>query len=347
MSAQPRYIQIALALICILVFTSGCGEKVVDNEQVNPGEKIVIKFSHVVTEDTPKGLAAKKFASLVERRTGGRVEVQVFPNSSLYADGEEMQALKSGAVHIIAPVTSKLGDLFPRWQIFDMPYVFEDSNDIHAAMRGSIGKTLYSDLEKGGIYPLAFWDNGFKQITNRIRPLKKPSDLKGLKFRTMINSTMLEEQYRLLGAVPVQLRFNEVYDALSSRSIDGQENTVSNIVTQKFYEVQPYLTVSNHGYIGYVVITNNDFWTKLPPDIKQVIEETMREVTQWERDQARIINERDMKTLQESGKVNIHIQTPEEKAQWKKELKDLDIKLNEIVGPQLASEISNRSRDNN
>lgn len=346
MKYTPRCIRLALALLSALLILSiaGCGEKVVDNEQVNPGEKIVIKFSHVVAEDTPKGLAAKKFARLVEKRTGGRVEVQVFPNSTLYADGEEMQALRSGAVHIIAPTTSKLGDIFPRWQIFDMPYVFQDTREIHAAMEGNIGKTLYSDLEKGGIYPLDFWDNGFKQITNRIGPLKNPEDLQGLKFRTMINSTILEEQFRLLGAIPVQLRFNEVYNALSSHTIDGQENTVSNIVTQRFYEVQPYLTVSNHGYIGYVVMADMGFWTKLPPDVKQAITESIREVTRWEREQAGIINERDMKILQKSGKVHIHVQTPEEKARWKKKLEGLDSVLNEIVGPQLAGEINSRSR---
>ncbi|MCL4441655.1 MAG: DctP family TRAP transporter solute-binding subunit [Firmicutes bacterium] len=344
MRFRPAFIRPAFILVILVILVSGCGEKVADKEQVNPGEKIVIKFSHVVAEDTPKGLAAKKFAQMVEKRTGGMVEVQVFHNSSLYTDGEEMQALKNGAVQIIAPSTSKLGDLFPRWQLFDMPYVFQDTYDIHAAMRGNIGKTLYSDLEKGGIYPLAFWDNGFKQITNRIKPMKSPDDLKGLRFRTMINSTILEEQFRLLGAVPVQLRFNEVYEALSSRTIDGQENTVSNIVTQKFYEVQPYLTVSNHGFLGYVVMMDMNFWSRLPPDVKQAITESIREVTEWEREQAGIINERDMKILQKSGKVDIHIQTPEEKALWKNKLKGLDSILNEIVGPQLASEINSRSR---
>lgn len=333
-----------LCIFVILFLISGCSEKIVDNEQVNPGEKIVLKFSHVVAEETPKGLAARKFAALVEKRTGGRVEIQVFPNSSLYADGEEIQALRSGAVHLIAPSTSKLSDLFPRWQLFDMPYFFEDTNDIHSAMKGSIGQTLYGDLEKGGIHPLAFWDNDFKQITNRIKPLKYPEDLKGLKFRTMIYSTILEEQFSLLGAKPVQLKFNEVYSALSAQTIDGQENTMSNIVTQRFHEVQPYLTVSNHGFLGYVVMTDNKFWIQLPPDIRAIIEESMNEVTEWEREQARVINERDMKIIKESGKVTIHTQSPEEKAEWKKTLSRLENKLNDIVGPQLSNEIKNRSR---
>ena len=333
-----------LCVLAIFFVMSGCSKKVEDKEQVHPGEKIVLKFSHVVAEYTPKGLAARKFAALVEKRTQGRVEIQVFPNSTLYADGEETQALRSGAVHFIAPSTSKLSDLYPRWQIFDMPYLFKDTNDIHSAMKGSIGQTLFGDLEKGGIYPLAFWDNDFKQITNRLRPLKNPGDLNGLKFRTMIYSTILEEQFRLLGAIPVQLKFNEVYSALSSQKIDGQENTMSNILTQRFHEVQPYLTVSNHGFLGYVVMTDKSLWMKLPPDIRAIIEESMNEVTEWEREQARIINESDMATIKASGKVTIHIQSPEEKAEWEKVLYGLEKKLNDIVGPQLSNEIKYRSR---
>ncbi|MCL6609954.1 MAG: TRAP transporter substrate-binding protein [Peptococcaceae bacterium] len=342
MKKTPLKISIALLVIFLL---TGCGERIEDLEQVAPGEKIVIKFSHVVAEDTPKGLAAKKFAELAAKRTGGRVEVQVFPNSTLYADGEEMNALRSGAVQIIAPSTSKLGDMFPRWQVFDMPYAFESVDEIHRAMNGSMGKTLYGDLEKGGIYPLAFWDNGFKQITNRVRPLVHPSDFRGLTFRIMINSRILEEQFRLLGAVPVQMRFNEVYDALSSRAVDGQENTVSNIVTQKFHEIQPYLTVSNHGFMGYVVMADQKFWLGLPPDIRAKLEEVMKEVTDWEREQAMIINERDMKVLQESGKVKIHLQTPEEKWEWKRALAGLEKKLEEILGAKMFSELNNNDKN--
>lgn len=340
--AKCRLLKLAV-VVFILLLASGCREKLEDREQVNPSEKIVIKFSHVVDEDTPKGLAANKFAELVEKRIGSRVEVQVFPGSTLYTDGEEFNALRSGAVHIIAPSTSKLGDMFPRWQVFDMPYAFESADEIHSTMRGSAGKTLYGDLENGGIYPLAFWDNGFKQISNRARPLVHPSDFRGLTFRTMINSAILEEQFRLLGAVPVQMRFNEVYSALSTHAVDGQENTMSNIVTHKFYESQPYLTVSNHGFIGYVVMADKKFWMGLPQDIRAKLEEIMAEVTEWERDQAKIINDRDMKKLMESDRVKIHLLTPEEKEEWKADLKGLDKKMAEILGPQLFSEICGKT----
>ncbi|MHB8156974.1 MAG: DctP family TRAP transporter solute-binding subunit [Desulfocucumaceae bacterium] len=334
-----------LTLILLITLLWGCGgkanngQKVADKEQVNPSEKIVIKFSHVVSEDTPKGLAAQRFADLIGARTGGRVEVQVFPNSTLYKDGEEMTALLSGAVQIIAPSTSKLGDLFPRWQIFDMPYIFQNFDDINSSMSGRIGSALYDDLSRGGIYPLAFWYNGFKQITNSKRPIIHPSDFKGLRFRIMINSTILEEQFLQMGAVPVSLRFNEVYEALSGNSIDGQENTTSNIVSQKFYENQPYLTVSNHGFLGYTVIMNKNFWNSLPPDTRKIITDTFKEVSEWERVQATLINERDMKILSASGKVNIHIQTPEERDEWKKTFAGMEKKLNDIVGPKLSAEL--------
>ncbi|MFZ5644198.1 MAG: DctP family TRAP transporter solute-binding subunit [Bacillota bacterium] len=338
-----KKLNLVLAYLFMLSILTGCSEVINDREQVNPNEKIVIKFSHVVSEDTPKGLAAKRFADLANLRSGGRLEVQVFPNSTLYRDGEEMQALLSGAVQIIAPSTSKLGDMFPRWQIFDMPYAFESFADINRSMNGKIGSSLYGDLEKGRIQPLAFWYNGFKQITSRERPIIHPGDFKGLRFRIMINSAILEEQFSLLGAVPVKMQFNEVYQALSSSSIDGQENTTSNIVSQKFYETQPYLTVSNHGFLGYTVITSKDFWNSLPPDLRTVIQETMNEVSLWEMEQASIINDRDMKKLRDSGKVQIHIQTPEERKEWKKSLKGVDEKLIEIAGPELAGEIISKT----
>ena len=333
---------ILIAAFIALLLLSGCVNRIEDNEQVKPGEKIVLKFSHVVAEDTPKGLAAKKFAELAAERTGGRVEVQVFPNSTLYEDGEEMTALRNGSVQIIAPSTSKLGDLFPRWQIFDVPYAFGNSNAIHQAMQGEIGHQLYQDMEKGGIYPLAFWDNGFKQVTNRVRPIIHPGDFKKLTFRVMMNSAVLEEQFRCMGAIPIQMRFNEVYGALSSHEVDGQENTMSNIASQKFYENQPYLTVSNHGFMGYVVMVDQKFWLGLPPDIRTTLEEVMKEVTVWERVQALTINERDMKLIENSGRVNIHIQTPAEKKEWEESLHGLYDKLPELFDPQLVSELKTR-----
>lgn len=311
---------------------SGCLKRGPDREQVNPGEKIVIKFSHVVAEDTPKGQAALRFARLAAERTGGRVEVQVFPNSVLYKDGEELNALEENKVQLIAPTSSKLGQIFPELQIFDLPYLFEDTEQVHRAMDGELGKKLAAIMSKNNFLPLAYWDNGFKQMTNSRRPLVSPADFSGISFRCMINSSVLEEQFRVLGANAVQLPFNEVYGALARGVVDGQENTMSNIVSQRFDEVQPYLTLSNHGFMCYVVLANGAFWQSLPEDIRKILADTMEEVTAWEREKAKELNERDFLKVKSSGRVQIHTLTEEEKKEWKKAWEPLYEKFAGVFG---------------
>lgn len=332
-----RGLWLIIALLALLL--AGCDRRGPDGEQVNPREKIIIKFSHVVADDTPKGQAARRFARLVEERTKGRVEVQVFPNSTLYKDGEELDALMDGRVQMIAPSTSKLGSLAPQWQLLDLPYLFESEEEVHRVLDGEIGKRLFATLEGYNIHTLAFWDNGFKQMTNSKRPLVYPEDFRGLTFRVMINSSVLEEQFRLLGASAVQLPFNDVYQALAGGQVDGQENTMSNIYSQRFYQVQPYLTVSNHGFIGYVVLTNTGFWQSLPPDVRRVIEEAMAEVTAWEREQAARLNEENFQQVKESGQVKIHVQTAEEKARWQEALAPLYQKFRSMPGGELLDEV--------
>ncbi|WP_073162754.1 TRAP transporter substrate-binding protein [Desulfofundulus australicus] len=327
-----------LFFMAVVLITTGCDRRGPDGEQVDPREKIVIKFSHVVAEDTPKGQAARRFARLVEERTGGRVEVQVFPNSVLYKDGEELDALQKGAVQIIAPTTSKLSSLAPQWQLLDLPYLFENEEQVHKALDGELGKKLFATLEPYNIYPLAFWDNGFKQITNSKRPVVHPEDFKGLTFRVMINSKVLEEQFHSLGADTIQMPFSDVYDALSKGQVDGQENTVSNIYSQRFYETQPYLTVSNHGYMGYVVLINKKFWFSLPSDIRKVIEETMAEVTLWEREQAAKLNRKNFEKIKSSGEVKIHIQTPSERDEWQAVFAHLYQQFRSVIGNELIEE---------
>jgi len=329
-----------LAVIIFILTCTGCSQRVTDHEQVNPKDKIIIKFSHVVAENTPKGLAAQRFANIVHARTGGRVEVQVFPNSTLYADGEEMEALKSGAVQIIAPHTSKISDMFPKWQIFDLPFAFDNRLEVYAAVDGEIGKKLTKELPEQNLLALAFWDNGFKQMTNDVRPLIRPQDFRGLNFRVMINSNVLKEQFRLLGARPVELPFNCVYKALQTGEVDGQENTMSNIYSKKFYQLQPYLTVSNHGYIGYVVITNKTFWEGLPPDIRNILKDVMAEVTQWERTQAAELNAKNYKQIKNLNCVEIHELTEEEKQVWKNTFKPLYNSFKPVIGEDLINNLN-------
>ncbi|NLI13739.1 DctP family TRAP transporter solute-binding subunit [Pelotomaculum propionicicum] len=332
-------ITVILCLCLFFILTPGCGERVVDKEQVSPDEKIVIKFSHVVAENTPKGLAAERYAALVKERTRGRVEVQVFPNSTLYKDGEEIQALQSGAVQMIAPATSKLAGEFPQWQIFDLPYVFMNEEKVHEAMNGYIGVKLYGGLRQNNIQSLAFWDSGFKLITNSRKPIIYPQDFNDLSFRVMINSKVLKKQFEKLGATPVEGSFDDLYRALETRAFDGEENTISNICTKNLYKVQPYLIVTNHGYMGYVVLTNAAYWNSLPPDIREVLESTMAEVTEWERQQALKMNKEGLEMVAQSGVTQVHYQTEDEKREWMEVLRPIYTEFSDVIGRDLISSI--------
>ncbi|TEB15683.1 C4-dicarboxylate-binding periplasmic protein precursor [Pelotomaculum sp. FP] len=326
-------IRLTLFLLIISLLTiTGCGKRVVDLEQVSPEEKIVIKFSHVVAENTPKGLAAQRFATLVKERTHGRVEVQVFPNSTLYKDGEEIQALQNGLVQMIAPATSKLSGMYPQWQVLDLPYAFEDVNAVHEAMSGYIGNRLCDSLKQNNMQALAFWDNGFKQMTNSQRPLVNPADFQGLSFRVMINSQVLKKEFERLNARAVEGPFNDLYRVLDSHEVDGQENTMSNIYSKNLYKVQPYLTLSNHGYMGYVVLTNQQFWTGLPEEVRDVLESTLVEVTEWEHEQAFILDKQSLEKIVDSGLVQVHQQTEAEKKLWSIMLKPVYSEFKNLIG---------------
>jgi len=341
-----KVLLIALFLFLLLCssLAVGCNKRVADMEQVSPEEKIVIKFSHVVAENTPKGLAAQRFAALVRERTGGRVEVQVFPNSTLYKDGEEFQALQTGAVQLIAPATSKLGEQFPQWQVLDLPYAFPDEDTVYKAMDGKIGEKLYEGLRQNNLQALAFWDNGFKQMTNSRRPLIYPGDFTGLSFRVMIGSQVLKRQFEKMGATPVERPFNDLYYVMESRMIDGQENTMSNISSRNLFKVQPYLTVSNHGYMGYVVLANADYWSGLPDDIRKILEDTLLEVTQWEREQAIIMNRECLEQAVSSGMVHVHRQTEAERQEWLRVLKPIYNEFREVIGEDLIDALDELNR---
>lgn len=307
--------RMGLVLVVALTLTAGCTARAVDAEQYGPDEKIVIKFSHVVAAHTPKGLAARRFASLVAERTAGRVEVLVFPNAELFGDGEpEIRALLTGEVQMIAPSTAKLAEMMPQWQIFDLPYAFPDQQAVTRAMEGEVGERLFRELRRKGMLGLAMWDNGWKQMTADVE-LVYPVDFQGLRFRVQ-PSRMLAEQFRVLGATAVPLPFNETYRALETGAVDGQENTASNIFSKKFHLVQKHMTISNHGYLGYVVIANAEFWESLPPDVRTVIEECLAETTQWVRENARRLNTEDLDRIGASGSVIVHEQSEVERQAW-------------------------------
>lgn len=313
-------VRVKPARLLLLLFTclvmSGClPRRVVDYEQWAPEERIILRFSHVVAENTPKGLAARQFAELVKERTNGRVEVQVFPNGQMLCDDEEIQALLEGRVDLIAPSTGKLAELFPEWQVFDLPYAFADHEAVVKAMEGQIGQRLFRVLRRRGLVGLAMWDNGFKQMTSAKGPLRMPEDFAGQRFRVQ-PTRVLVEQFRVLGATGEPVGFDQTYRALETGMVDGQENTPSNIYSKKFHEVQRYMTLSNHGYLGYVVMANADRWHNLDPDIREALEDALAESTEWIRQNAEQMNAEDLERIRASGRVEIHEQTPAERAAW-------------------------------
>jgi C4-dicarboxylate-binding protein DctP len=265
---------------------------------------IVIKFSHVVAADTPKGKAADKFKELAEKYTNGKVKVEVYPNSTLYKDKEELEALQLGAVQMLAPSNSKFGPIgIKEFEVFDLPYILPDLKTLRKVTDGPLGTRLLKLLDSKGMTGLAYWDNGFKQMTAN-KKLISPADYKGLKFRIQ-SSKVLEAQFRALGSIPQVMAFSEVYQALQTGVVDGQENTWSNIYTQKMHEVQKYATVTNHGYIGYVVVVNKKFWDGLPADIRDELTKAMKEATEFGNGQSAKENDDALELIKKAGKTEI------------------------------------------
>lgn len=304
---------------------------------------IVIKFSHVVATDTPKGQAAERFKMLAEKATGGKVKVEVYPNSQLYKDKEELEALQLGAVQMLAPSLAKFGPLGAKeFEVFDLPYIFPTKQALYNVTEGPIGKSLLQKLEPKGITGLAFWDNGFK-IMSANKPMHMPADFKGMKMRIQ-SSKVLEAQMRALGANPQVLAFSEVYQALQTGVVDGTENPPSNMYTQKMHEVQKHVTMSNHGYLGYAVIVNKKFWDGLPADIRGQLEKAMAEATTFEKAIAQRDNDMAMDAIKKAGKTTIYNLTPAEQTAWRTALLPVHKEMEGRIGKDLITSISKAAK---
>jgi len=300
---------------------------------------IVIKFSHVVAKDTPKGKAAEKFKELAEAATKGRVKIEVYANSTLYKDKEELEALQLGAVQMLAPSMAKFGPLgVKEFELFDLPYLFTDQQSLERVTNGSVGKEMLKRLETKGLIGLSFWDNGFKIMSSN-RSMHVPTDLKGLKLRIQA-SKVLDEQMRVLGANPQVMAFSEVYQALQTGVVDGLENVPSNLYTQKMHEVQKHMTVTNHGYIGYAVVVNKKFWEKLPADIRIQLDVAMKEATEYANKIAQQENEAALDAIRKSGKTIVYMPTEAEKAEWRKVMLPVHKTMEERIGKDLIAAAS-------
>jgi len=305
-------------------------------------QPIVIKFSHVVALDTPKGKAAEYFKKLAEERTKGRVKVEVYPNSTLYKDGEEMEALQLGSVQMLAPSVAKFGPLGVReFEVFDLPYIFDNFDELHKVTGGPVGKKLFGKLETKGIVGLAFWDNGFKDMSAN-KPIKVPADYKGMKMRIQ-SSKVLGDQMKALGAIPQVMAFSEVYQALQTGVVDGTENPPSNFYTQKMNEVQKYLAMTDHGVIEYAVIANKKFWDGLPADIRTTLEGAMKDATKYANDIAKKENDDALDAVRKAGKTQILTLTADEKNQMKKALIPVHKDNEGRIGKEIIAEVYNET----
>ena len=300
-------------------------------------DPIVVKFSHVVTPDTPKGKGAEKFRELAEKYTNGKVKVEVYPNSQLYKDKEEVDALQLGAVQMLAPSLAKFGPLGAReFEVFDLPYILPSKAALRKVTEGDLGKRLFKKLESKGIVGLGYWDNGFK-VMSANKPLRTPEDFRGLKMRIQ-SSKVLEAQMRALGAIPQVMAFSEVYQALQTGVVDGSENTPSNMYTQKHHEVQKFITLSDHGYIGYAVIANKKFWDGLPGDVRGQLEKAMAEATAYANQISQTENDEALAEIKKSGRSELIELTPEQKAAWRKALEPLYADMASRVGKETIDE---------
>jgi C4-dicarboxylate-binding protein DctP len=297
---------------------------------------IKIRFSHVVSENTPKGWAANEFAARVNKALEGKYEVVVFPNSQLYDDNQAVEALSAGFIEMAAPSSAKFVGSVPALQLFDMPFLFPSLQTVHEVVDGKIGDEIRNMFveRKLGIKLMTFWDNAFKQFSDNVRPLIKPADFKGVKFRIM-SSDVLEAQMARLDGVGLKLPFAEVYNALEQGVVDGQENTASNIYTKKFHEVQKYLTFSNHGYLGYAVIMNQKFWDELPPDVQKTISKILTEVTALEREKAVELDKEQEQLIRDyakkSGRLQIFDLTPKQMKVLQDAMKPVHDKFADVV----------------
>ncbi|VUZ24819.1 C4-dicarboxylate-binding periplasmic protein DctP [uncultured Comamonas sp.] len=298
----------------------------------------VIKFSHVVAHDTPKGKAAEFFAKKAEELTGGKVKVEVHANSALYKDKEEMEALQLGAVQMLAPSLAKFGPLgVKEFEVFDLPFIFDNSDDLHKVTTGPVGQKLLDKLQKRGITGLAYWDNGFKVFSSN-KPLHGVADYKGQKYRIQ-SSKVLEAEIRALGGIPQVIAFGETYQALQTGVVDATENPPSNFYTQKMHEVQKHLSMTNHGYLGYAVIVNKKFWDGLDATVRGQLEEAMKQATAYANQIAQDENDQSLEAVKKSGKTTIYTPTAEERNALKKALVPVHKQMESRIGKDVIQDV--------
>ncbi len=315
-------------LLCVLTLFLGCSKETTD-------APILIKFPHVTAPATPKGQAAERFRQLVEKRLAGRVTVEVYPSGQLMSDDDSLDALAFGEVQMIAISLSKLDRLTHKFQIFDLPFLFPDLQTVEKFQASDYGKELFNSIVDRKLLGLSFWHNGMKQFGGPV-PMRSPQDAAGLKFRIM-ESDVLQAQILQIDGNPQKMALGEVYQALQTGAVDAQENTWSNTYSSKFYEVQDYITETNHGYIGYLVAVNPDFWNSLPDDIRSELDAIVKEVSVWANEQAASINLAGKEKIIASGQSEVIELTAEERAGWQQAMRPVWEKFSDNIGADLIN----------
>ena len=313
----------AVALLCGLALLVGCDKQSADGP-------ILIKFPHVTAPATPKGQAAERFKQVVEERLAGRVMVEVYPSGQLMSDDDSLDGLAFGEVQMIAISLSKLDRLTNKFQIFDLPFLFPDLQTVEEFQASENGQDLLTSIVDRKLLGLSFWHNGMKQFGGPV-PMRTPQDAEGLKFRIM-ESDVLQAQILQIGGNPQKMAFGEVYQALQTGAVDAQENTWSNIYSSKFYEVQAHVTETNHGYLGYLVAVNPDFWNSLPDDIRVELDAIVQEVSAWANQQSAGINLGGKEKIIASGQTEVAELTPEERVVWQQAMRPVWEEFSDIIG---------------
>jgi C4-dicarboxylate-binding protein DctP len=315
-----------------LLSTLACGAALPLHAYGSDKPQVTLRFSHVVTEDTPKGLAANRFKALIERRSGGRIGVQVFPNAQLYGDHDEMQALQLGAVDLVAPSLSKFGRIgLPEFELFDLPFLFDDLASVRRITLGPVGQKLMQGLPRQGLVGLGFFDNGFKQMSAN-RPLLEPKDFVNLRMRVQA-SRVIAAQMRALGARPVTLAFSETRRALEAGVVDGTENPVSNFWTQNMHQVQSDLSLTEHGYLGYAVVTNQRLWQSLSKSDRELIQQTLQEALTFANQIADTQNDKALLALRSAGTTRVHTLSHPQRERLRQAVAPVQQALAQRIGP--------------
>ncbi|MEY3962088.1 MAG: hypothetical protein RLZ08_466 [Pseudomonadota bacterium] len=294
---------------------------------------IVIKLSHVVAENTPKGQASLKFKELAEKKLPGKVQVQVFPNSQLFGDAKEMEALLLNDVQIIAPSLSKFDRYTKKIQVFDLPFIFKDADAALRFENSKEGRALLKSMEDKGLIGLDYWGNGMRHFAAN-KDFRLPQDIKGLKFRIQA-SDVYEAIMKSVGANGQKMAFAEVYQALQTGVVDGQENSFSNMYSQKFHEVQKTILETNHGILDYMVVVNAKWWNGLPADIKKGLTEAMAEATVFNNQIAKQKNDEARAAIEAAGKAKIVKLTDAQLAEWKKAMQPVYKQFEPEIGADL------------